>query len=347
MTGDRDFLDSDAGVLHATRRRFAARRRKFGGPLLTWLLALPAAVFAGIALLRLVASGIFGWDGVAVTTVALAVTPYVAAGGLLLAMLIALCRRWGSAIVVIALSFALGLTLLPRVFGDAQPGTGGPELRVASVNLYYGEADAEAVVELVRRQKVDVLALQELTPDAAARLDTAGLGDELPHQLFESEAGADGSGLASRYPLTGLSLAEDSVFQQPSASVQLPDGVTAEVVAVHAVPPVTRSAWWRSDLRGLPPKDKQGPVRILAGDFNASLDHAEFRRVLDHGYVDAADQRGEALVATWPQQRVAPPVTLDHVVVDTRIAVTGFDVFDLEGSDHRPVLASLRLPAQR
>ena len=35
-----------------------------------------------------------------------------------------------------------------------------------------------------------------------------------------------------------------------------------------------------------------GPPRILAGDFNATLDHALLRRLLATGYVDAADRDG-------------------------------------------------------
>ena len=35
-----------------------------------------------------------------------------------------------------------------------------------------------------------------------------------------------------------------------------------------------------------------GDGRILAGDFNATFDHPEFRALLDRGYVDAADAAG-------------------------------------------------------
>jgi endonuclease/exonuclease/phosphatase family metal-dependent hydrolase len=37
-------------------------------------------------------------------------------------------------------------------------------------------------------------------------------------------------------------------------------------------------------------------------------------------------------------------VTLDHVLADHRIAVTGFRVFDVPGSDHDAVYAELTLP---
>lgn len=319
-------------------------RRRFGGPALTWVLAILAGIYACLAGWRLVVSGLFGWDGNGLIAAALALTPWVAAAGVVLALLIAVFRRWGSAVVVIALSAALGLMLLPRVIGDAQPGNGGPILRVLAVNMYYGDADPAAVVELARARAVDVLALSELTPTAAAGLEEAGLTDVLPHTHLQSDYGASGSGLASRFPLTPVDLVGGTTFQQPSARLDV-NGRAVEVVAVHAVPPVTRYDGWASDLRSLPRTDKQGAIRVLAGDFNSSLDHAEFRRLLDLGYVDAADQVGEGLLATWPQQRQAPPVTLDHVLVDSRTAVRGFQALEVGGSDHRAVLATLRLPA--
>ena len=102
---------------------------------------------------------------------------------------------------------------------------------------------------------------------------------------------------------------------------------------------------WRDDLRALPPATPRGDVRILAGDFNATLDHAELRRVLDRGYADAADTVGHGLRATWPSdRRFPPPVTIDHVLADERCGVRDLEVIDVPGSDHRAVLAELVLP---
>ena len=55
-----------------------------------------------------------------------------------------------------------------------------------------------------------------------------------------------------------------------------------------------RCGRWRGDLRALPPATPDGPLRILAGDFNATLDHAELRRLLDTGYEDAAARSAPA-----------------------------------------------------
>jgi endonuclease/exonuclease/phosphatase family metal-dependent hydrolase len=81
---------------------------------------------------------------------------------------------------------------------------------------------------------------------------------------------------------------------------------------------------------------------VLAGDFNATFDHAAFRGVLDHGYTDAAEQTGRGLTPTWAGW--GPPITIDHVLVDNRCAVRDYSVLDLPGSDHNAVLADLQLP---
>ena len=54
------------------------------------------------------------------------------------------------------------MVVRPRAARRPQPAAAGPVLRVLTVNLLCGRADAEAVVALVRRTGADVLFLQEL-----------------------------------------------------------------------------------------------------------------------------------------------------------------------------------------
>lgn len=84
----------------------------------------------------------------------------------------------------------------------------------------------------------------------------------------------------------------------------------------------------------------------LLGDFNATLDHAELRRLLDTGYRDAAEVAGEGLSLTWPagRPRLPPLVAIDHLLVDERLAVRRVRVIDVPGTDHRAVFASLSVP---
>jgi endonuclease/exonuclease/phosphatase (EEP) superfamily protein YafD len=119
-----------------------------------------------------------------------------------------------------------------------------------------------------------------------------------------------------------------------------------DIVAVHTQPPLRRRIdLWDADLRSLPAASPDGVVRILAGDFNATLDHAELRRLIDTGYEDAAATVGEGLKPTWPHgRRIPPPVTIDHVLADARCGVRDVTIHTIGGTDHRAVFAELVLP---
>lgn len=304
--------------------------------LLLWLLAAPFVALAGLRLL--------GVDGDRYTTAALALVPYATAGGLLLGVLALLTRRWWTAAVVLALALALTISLLPRMFANDQPDVVGRTLRVAALNTYFGQEDAHRVLDLVRAQRIEVLSLTELTPAALSALDAAGLRSLLPHRVASTPGGTAGSGLFSVYPLRQRTLAGPSILDQPSAALRIPGAPEVQVVAVHPVPPVVSTSDWKRELAGLPRADPDGPLRLLLGDFNATFDHAAFREIVNSGYVDAGEQRGAGFAATWPEGYFPPPVTIDHVLADSRIAVRDYRVLPAPASDHDGVYAELALP---
>ncbi|HEY8372330.1 MAG TPA: endonuclease/exonuclease/phosphatase family protein [Pseudonocardiaceae bacterium] len=317
------------------------RRRRPGGSVAGFLLVLGALLLTGATLVRLI-----DYDVHPFTAALIAFTPHVAAAGLVLVLLAALLRRWILTSACLALTVMLAAGVVDRVLPDAHPRPGSTELRVLSVNLHQGQADAAAVVRLVIEHRVDLLSLQELTPQAVVELDRAGLADLMPYRQFEARPGGAGGGLAARYPLTPLPGPGATRFAQPAATVDLPGVLDAEVVAVHATPPVTDTAEWRQDLTVLPEPVRTGPVRLLVGDFNATLDHAPLRRLLGLGYHDAAEQVGAGLLPTWPVgHRYLPSlVAVDHVLTDPRVAVRSFHTFPVPGGDHRAVLAVLVTP---
>jgi endonuclease/exonuclease/phosphatase (EEP) superfamily protein YafD len=213
--------------------------------------------------------------------------------------------------------------------------------------MHYGSGSAEALVGLVRRERVDVLSVQELTPGLARELDAAGLAELLPERAGEPRPGGSGIGLYANVPLANVAVAGRRRNPLAAAQARIEGGPEVELVAVHPPPPRSRSsvAAWRQDLRALPAASPDGPLRILAGDFNATLDHAELRRLLDTGYEDAAAEVGAGLRATWPDdRRLPPPVTIDHVLADERTGVREFSVHPIPGTDHRAVFAELVLP---
>jgi endonuclease/exonuclease/phosphatase family metal-dependent hydrolase len=226
----------------------------------------------------------------------------------------------------------------------------GPRLRVATVSLRLGLVPAGSVLELIRDNEVDVLSVQELTPEAEERLRAAGLEELLPHAVvIPAPAGAvpSASGAVwSRLPLRAAG-AVPGEFEQPTVRIDAGGGSDVELTAVHLTPPSTSAELvrgWIADLAALPAPE-EAVLRVLAGDFNASLDHAAFRRVLARGYRDAAREAGQAMVWTWaPLRPRFPRLAIDHVLVDPRIGVASVDVVAVDGSDHRAGVAELVLP---
>jgi endonuclease/exonuclease/phosphatase (EEP) superfamily protein YafD len=276
-------------------------------------------------------------------------TPHVAAASLLGSVLL---PRRGPAEVAALTGAALAATVLPRALRQPQPRAGGPVLRVVTVNMLAGQAAEEPVVDLVRRTDTDVLFVQELTETAMTRFKQAGLTDMLPHDAADPRPeGGRGSGIYARFPLTGGLTLRQTYAAQPTARMRFPDGGQVDLVCAHPHPPNpplsrVKIVRWREELAVLPPAAVPDlePPRVLAGDFNASLDHVAFRRLLRLGHADAASQAGRGLAPTWSPWGSPALVTLDHVLVDPRCEVREFSVHPLPGSDHRAVYAEFRLP---
>ena len=277
----------------------------------------------------------------------LSFTPQVTAGAWASALLL---RGAGPAAATAVAGAALTAAVGPRAVPYRQPPAAGPVLRVLTANLLFGRAAAEVVVELVCRKHADVLFVQELTDEAAARLQRAGLGDLLPHRVTQPTPHSTRGSIYARYPLRGGPLAASVSAARCTARLDLPSGQSVQLACIHVAPPKPpwspdATARWRSQLSALPaPGDSP---RILAGDFNATLDHAQFRQLLRRGYLDAASQAGNGLSPTWGPQPGRRPALLaiDHVLIDRRCAVLTTSAHWLAGSDHRALYAELRLPA--
>ena len=308
----------------------------------TFLLVVCAMAFVVAAMIRLL--GIDGTRHMIATT---SLIPYITVVGLLIGLFALFRKRWIVGLTMTLVGIVLVATVAPRAFPDSRPNGVGQPVRLMTANLLTGIADADAIVREVKARKIDILTMQELTPEMVRDLARAGLNQVLANRVFLDEPGGSGSGIASKFPLTRRNLTPPGTLQQAGALVDLP-GKDIEVVSVHPLPPVVPDGpeAWQRELAGLPSPDSTGAIRVLAGDFNATLDHVGITRLLNKGYEDAADEVGKGLIHTWPSNSGVwpPPVTIDHVLVDSRCPVDTLDVFDVPGSDHRAVVTQFVVP---
>lgn len=310
---------------------------------------LVTVVVAGLGVLTVVRVG--GLDRSFPLVPFMTVYPYVVVVAVVsAAVALGLGARWLALAAGVLVLVGL-IVLAPRVLPSSgpDPAPDGPVVTVASANLRVGQADAAALMATLEELDVDLLVTTELTGPAIEQLAAAGLDDRFPHQVLRPSARTSGGGISSRWPLErGPDNPRGGFGATPSARIDVPGAPPVDLLGVHPLPPINR-AWtnsWRADLRTLPgPVDDR--IRLLAGDFNATLDHVALRELLGRGYVDAAAARGQGWRPTFfgfPFGDPVPPVTLDHVLVDRRVEVEEVVVRDIEGSDHRMVVARLRLP---
>ncbi len=309
---------------------------------ISWVLAVGCALTAAVRA--------FGLDRGSLLVQLIAFTPYVAVASILAAIIAGLSRRWWALGLAGVAAVVLAGCVVPRAVGsDPAQATSGTTLTIMSANLRFGGADAQSIVDLVRAARVDVLAVQEYTPEVELRLLDVGLADLLPYRESHPDDGPFGSAIFARVPLTdgGVRKAAQGTYDQAHATITVPGTEPIVIESVHPVPPIDpgQTVEWRDGLRNQAPADAPGPRRILAGDFNASLDHREFRALLGTGYRDAAAEVGAGLTATWPyygpRSPLTPRITLDHVLVPAGVGVRSFSAVIIPRSDHRAIVATL------
>jgi endonuclease/exonuclease/phosphatase (EEP) superfamily protein YafD len=214
---------------------------------------------------------------------------------------------------------------------------------VLQANLGVGSARPADVVARVRADHVDVLATEELTVAEQRRLVRAGLARLLPYRFTRPlPTGGGGIGVWSRYPLVGARDRGGFWLGVITARVRLPVA-TVSLVAVHLTPPYPYpSTRWRHEIARLRTLLPRSGAAVVAGDFNATVDHTRYRALLRRGYRDAAVEAGAGYLPTYPTDRwYGPVIGIDHVLVRGRVRARDVLTLDQPGSDHRALLARL------
>ena len=236
-------------------------------------------------------------------------------------------------------------------------------------NILVTNGDAEAIAESVEAVQPDLIAFSELGTGMDAAL-AQRLGTMYPYRTLHRLPGANfGSGIYSRWPLDDLgSLKTGLGLRSAAADVHTPEG-TVRFVALHP-----RSTWLdtssldaaeasiETNFRGREAQlaavcrylDVWGdrPV-ILAGDFNTS-EFSDAYRCVAQRLRDSYREVGWGTGHTWPAQQtkhvpsrwlalLAPVTRIDYVFHSRHWDAVEAQVLKLDtGSDHRPVVATLR-----
>ena len=257
-------------------------------------------------------------------------------------------RSLAAVAIVLAVGNLAWAGELFAVGGGTQPPAGAAVVRLVTANLLLNNTEMAAVAAELATSGADVLLLQEVTPEHVRELSDAGLLTRYPYQVLDALPGFHGSAILSTLPIV-----DGRAFDVAGSPMTRADVITAagpvRMVNVHAVAPLSESQArrWRSQLDVLGELAQQDSVPlVMAGDFNATGDHAPMQALLDGPVRDAFSEAGTGFGATWPQIAgpLLPVMRLDHVLVSASITVVDVQVQITPGSDHRRLAVELAVP---
>lgn len=312
------------------------------------------AVVLGVALgVLAVWPQAFGLAGAPLVAQAIALRGPMAAGALLAAALAvglrfaarrgdARLRRVGTWVAVWCVLVALGHVGVLAVRGTAGFGAQDPppapaDLTVVLAFNTQGQVTARQIADLVAARGPDVVALPETSQGTAERAAAllAAQGDDY-QVLVELLSGGLNPSTAL---LVSRTLGAYEVTERGPAATFVATGSGPTLTVVHTHAPVDPGlSGWSTSTAAAVASCPSHPGGIVAGDFNATVDHPAFGDL--DGCVDAATIAGRAGVATWPSftpRWFGAPI--DHVLVDPRSwsVVRASVLHGPGGSDHRPL----------
>ncbi|ONH36357.1 endonuclease/exonuclease/phosphatase family protein [Protofrankia sp. BMG5.30] len=225
---------------------------------------------------------------------------------------------------------------------------GAAKVRIMTSNLLYTNGDAGRLGAQITRARPDIVVLEEATPLTLDAVTKSGVLDGYAYREAHPRPDPFGVAVFSRFPLVQAEL--PMVADLPSLRMTVRVDATRQfrLFAVHTVSPTSRdyAARWRRQLDALRAEAALSPVPVVfAGDFNATRDHRPFARLLDERLRDAHDVAGAGWTPTWNANHLALPplLRIDHVLASPQFAVTGYQVGDKIGSDHKPLVVDLAL----
>ncbi len=204
-----------------------------------------------------------------------ALTPWVAALALLAAAVGAVLRWRLFALVCAASGLVLAVAIAPRVVPNRAPEDArGVRLRVLAANVGGIPSTAAGIRARVRRYRVDVLAVLELPPEVVRAYDGGRHRRPAALPVLEPRPGFSGTGLYSRIPLRVAPEPGGTRFAIAAASRRPRGAAPLELYAVHVRAPTAPAPTPTGAMTcARCPPTGEGGLRILAGDFNATLDH--------------------------------------------------------------------------
>jgi endonuclease/exonuclease/phosphatase family metal-dependent hydrolase len=211
-------------------------------------------------------------------------------------------------------------------------------------NVLGGGARASEVAGVIRDRKPDLVSLPEAQTDVRETIRAQLQG--LQYKGFTAQPSQAPEGATS--VLVSASLGDVSFASEAGTTfgnVVVTGGNLGPVrlIAYHGFPPLPDSVTiWKDDLLKVRQWCAEDAPTVVAGDFNATLDHEDFRHALGGYCRSVGPAVGAGLRGTWPADQPAVLRTqIDQVVVTRQLEPARFTTYPITGTDHRAVVATV------
>lgn len=269
---------------------------------------------------------------------------YAVAAPLLAVILFALDRR-NMAMIALVIAAFHALPAMQKSVADEPVGAcRGPVLTVVTANLQYSNRDTEAFLRWIDANPADLVVLQEVTSGWHDALQSIG---GYPHREFLVREDPYGLAVLSRWPLDAVAWQDFAGDGLPSVSGSVAvAGRPLRFLGLHThwpvLPDLARQRDQSLDRAAAFIRSEEGPA-VALGDLNLTAYSPVYGRFLESAGLDDVMQ-GAHWRPTWMAGFWPVALRIDHVLATPGVCAEHAEVGPAIGSDHRPVLARLRLP---
>ncbi len=222
------------------------------------------------------------------------------------------------------------------------PGADGSHpLRIAHMNVLQPNAHKAQVIADVLALDADLVSVQEVSQEWAVAL-TGAFEQAYPYQRVVPGTNCYGIALFSRFPFEQVGTLRIMGTPFIDATVQV-NGTAVRVLAMHANSPGSYADFKRRNAQLAVVGERVGNTSrptVVVGDLNTvHWDHA-YERFCVRGGVRPINS---PFTMTWPSLGPLAMIPLDHVLVNEGLRAGKLASFEVEGSDHRGLLAELHV----
>lgn len=294
---------------------------------------------------------VVAWDRVELFAILDAFTLILYLPALPIAAFAAWSRHWVLAGAAVAMIVAQIVFIAPEFSAATSiPGNlrGAATLRAFDANVDQNNPSMAGYAEEIRRNRPDLVTLEEASPLDLHELVARHTLTRLPYRFWNGAFGSRSLVIASHYPLGATVVTSvDGLVYLARTTMELPHGHLVLWVVHTTAPTVPGVQQWNDELEGVHQLLRAAHPHplLIVGDFNATWTNRGFRAILSTGLTDAAAARGDDLAMTWSQLMapVPPLIRIDHVLTGPGVIVTSIHTESGPGSDHRDLLATVVL----